>query len=169
MSAETALVVIAEIGAGFTGFVALVSVFFGREERLKDADRLHFRGLMALSVTTTLVALGPLVLATTGLVGPALWRVSSIVTLVSLLFGARFQRRAEKAADPSWARTVGPERWISWSLVIATMVVSFANATGVAWTPFSGAFVVSTYALLAAAAAQFVALVVQRLIRQPRP
>ena len=164
MSGEDALGTIAEIGAALAGFVALVTVLSGRDGRLQAADSLRVRGLIMMSLVTTLLAVLPVALASAGLRDVTLWRVASIGGLVLIGAAAVQQRRVELSSGSKWVREVGLERWIAWVLGVSAALLMAANASGLAWEPFAGGFVPGLFLLLAGASALFLGLVTQRLL-----
>ena len=94
MQQEALLTALAEIGATFMGFSALVSVF-RRGESIKQSDPQLFevRDIVEISLTVTIFALVPFVAHGLGLSEQLVWRASSALYSVAWLTAIAFSFR----------------------------------------------------------------------------
>jgi hypothetical protein len=72
MNAMSELVLFAELGAAFAGFIAIFLIFARREGRFSPADSLRIRSIILASFSVVFTALAPLVLGQAGFSGASL-------------------------------------------------------------------------------------------------
>ena len=85
MSGRDELVLMAELGAAFAGFLAIFLIFAKREGRFSPTDSLAVRSMILGSFSTVFLALAPLALAALGAGESLVWRTSSGLGLLAAL------------------------------------------------------------------------------------
>ncbi len=167
MDGTEALGSIAEVGAAFIGFVAILTVLSGRDGRLAATDRLRVQGIMVTSVVATLCALLPFSLHELGLTGSLIWRTSSACAMLAIVAGAVAQRRTERHANragESWFRDMATAVVISWSCAVVAILAFGLNMLGVLGAPSSGLYVLGLLLCLAVGATTFLSFVFHRFL-----
>jgi hypothetical protein len=159
------LILIAELGAAFAGFLAIFLIFAKREGRFSPVDSLAVRSMILSSFSTIFIALVPLALALLGFSEPVVWRASSgfgllAFALVGLNMGLA-QRRipADDRGDLSRGLVIG-----AWLMGSVAAVLLVANVSAVFAPSSAGLHIAALVVLLAITALNFSDIAFKRLI-----
>lgn len=161
MAGGDALLTIAEIAISLAGFSAVVSAFTVHGT-LAESDRGKFLWLVATAFVAALLAFVPFIVDEMGIVGPPLWRISSLVMvlvwLVSMgIWFAGLRRGRRTGRPPSLAD--GPLLVVP---AACNLILQVCNALGLAWTPTPAAYTIGTLVWLYAASLAFLSIVLER-------
>ncbi len=164
-SATELLSLIAELGLGFAGFLAIFLIFARREGRFSPADGLRVRGIISASFIAIFGALLPLLLAQFELGEATVWRASSVVfLLVGVLVGAAIGR-TQLSLSPDDRAAVGfLNNVITWGITALALVLLGANALGGFGEPSAPPYLTALFAPLGVATSNFVTIAIQRLL-----
>ena len=164
-SATELLSLIAELGLGFAGFLAIFLIFARREGRFSPADGLRVRGIISASFLAIFGALLPLLLAQLELGEATVWRASSVVFLLvgGLATGAIGRRQL--ALSPDERAAVGfLNNVITWGITSLALVLLLANALGGFGEPSAPPYLTALVVALGVATSNFVTIAIQRLL-----
>ena len=100
MAGRDELALIAELGVGFVGFVAVFLIFARREGRFSPADGYRIRVIIIAGVSVIFLALLPLTANLYGLTGTTLWRSASILGLVTHVAAILHVAPKQRALSP---------------------------------------------------------------------
>ncbi len=165
MGVTSELVLFAELGAAFAGFIAIFLIFARRDGRFSPADSLRIRSIILASFCVVFYSLVPLVLFRAGLSGVTLWRVASAVALVAGLAAGGVVARKNLALSKADRAAVGRlHSMITWGLFAIAAVLFAANALGLAAPPTAWPYLASLVCALGIAATNFVTIAFQRLL-----
>jgi len=165
MTGREELILIAELGAAFAGFLAIFLIFARREGRFSPADSLRVRSIIVSSLAAVFLALVPLGMNLYGLQGAILWRTASVVGLalgvgVSLHVGLRqYALPAEERAAVGFVHSN-----VAWGLVIVSFVLLASNIFGLFSEPTAAPYVTALICCLGIATSNFVTIAFQRLL-----
>lgn len=121
MQGAAELALIAELGVGYAGFVAIFLIFARRDDRFSPADSLRVRSIIASSFQTVFYALLPLALSLYGLTEPQLWRVASLPAIATGALVGLHIARVHLSLTPEDRLEVGIiHSWIAWGLSAAS-------------------------------------------------
>ncbi len=147
----------AEISITFAGFVSIFLVLARRDGSFSAEFALTIRSILITSVGCLCCAAFPLVLASMGVVGAALWRFPSAVFLLTLS-GAGFYIATNRRRLPPAERGTVFAR-IAWSLVALTILSLVSNVAGWPLSPNPGVYLLSVWLQLGLASVNFLDLV----------
>ena len=165
MEATSQLSLIAELGIGFAGFLAIFLIFARREGRFSPADSVRVRAIILASFTSIFLALLPLLLTLAGLEEGTLWRASSLVYLAVVLPSSVAVGRVQLALRPEDRAELGLfNSIISWTLASVGPVLLTANATGIFGEPSALPYLTALVATLGIATSNFITIAFQRLL-----
>ncbi len=166
MNGRDELILIAELGAAFAGFLAIFLIFARREGRFSAADSLAVRSMILGSFSAIFIALVPLALGVLDAPESVVWRTSSGFGLLVLLFVAvsmalahRRILRSDDRSDLNSPLVVAA--WLMASLVVALFL---ANVSGLFGDPSAGLHIAALIVLLAISALNFSDIAFKRLI-----
>ena len=165
MEATDQLTLIAELGVGFAGFLAIFLVFARREGKFSPADGLRVRVILEVSFLTIFLALLPLVLALSELQPTTVWKGSSLIQVgvalyLSVAIGRRqVALRPEDRAELGLASRIG-----GWGLGGSALLLGVANAGEIFGAPSGLLYVAALACYLGIASTNFLTLAFQRLL-----
>lgn len=165
MQGSDELILLAELGAAFAGFLAIFLIFARRDGRFSPTDSLAVRSMILGSFMTLFLALAPLVLAALEIEPATVWRVSSALTLLVIVLVAvnmaRAHRRIPRDArgDLKTGLVV-----VAWTLATTVAVLSAINLLGLAGSRAAGVHLASLVAILGITAVNFSDIAFKRLI-----
>jgi hypothetical protein len=164
-SASELLSLIAELGLGFAGFLAIFLIFARRESRFSPADGIRVRGIVYASFVAIFMALLPLLLMQVELGEITIWRASSVVFLRVGIFVCASIGRAQLSASPDERAGVGfLNNVVTWGISALALVLLGANAVGGFGEPSAPPYLTALVLSLGVAASNFVTIAIQRLL-----
>ena len=162
MVATDELVLFAELGAAFAGFIAIFLIFARREGRFSPADSLRIRSIILASFAAVFLSLVPLVLRHAGFSDVALWRAASTVALIGGLVAGGVVARKHVALSSLDRADVGAvHSVITWGLFLVAAILLVSNAF---WIVSAWPYLASLVCILGIAASNFVTIAFQRLL-----
>lgn len=165
MQGADELALIAELGVGFAGFVAIFLIFARRDGRFSPADSLRVRSIITASFQTVFGSLLPLVLSLYGLSGPQLWRIASLLAIAAAVPVALHVARLHLSLTHQDRAEVGlVHSYIAWGLSAMSGMLLIANAAGLLGGPGAALYVTALIALLGIATSNFVTIAFKRLL-----
>jgi hypothetical protein len=165
VDATEQLSLIAELGIGFAGFLAIFLIFARREGRFSPADSVRVRAIIQSSFLAIFMALLPLLIMLSNTDAATLWRASSLIHFTASAAGAVVVGRQQLALAPSDRAEVGPlNNFIAWGLSLLQFILLAMNAIGVFGEPSALPYLASLVCLLGVATSNFVTIAVQRLL-----
>jgi hypothetical protein len=165
VEAQEQLSLIAELGIGFAGFLAIFLIFARREGRFSPADSVRVRAIIQSSFLVVFMALLPLLIMLSDVEAATLWRVSSVIHFAASAAGAVVVGRQQRALAPSDRAEVGRlNNVIAWGLSLLQFVLLATNALGVFGDPSALLYLAALVTLLGVATSNFVTIAVQRLL-----
>ena len=165
MTGREELILIAELGVAFAGFLAIFLIFARRAGRFSPADSLRVRSIIVSSLAAVFLALVPLGMNLYDLQGATLWRSASIVGLalgggVSLHIGLKqYALPAEERAAVGFVHSN-----VAWGLVLVCGVLLASNIFGLFSEPAAAPYVTALICCLGIATSNFVTIAFQRLL-----
>ena len=164
-NATEQLSLIAELGVGFTGFVAIFLIFARREGRFSPVDSIRVRVMIASSLIAVFMALLPLLLALTELSPTAIWRSSSLAFLAVVLSMGAMIARVQLALPPDDQAPGSPtNKIIGWGLATLAGSLLVANSLGAFGEPSALPYLGSLVLALGIATSKFVTVAIIRLL-----
>ncbi len=164
-SASELLSLIAELGLGFAGFLAIFLIFARRESRFSPADGIRVRGIVYASFVAIFMALLPLVLMQVKLGEITMWRASSVVFLLVGIFVCASIGRAQLSASADERAGVGfLNNVVTWGISALALVLLGANAVGGFGEPSAPPYLTALVLSLGVATSNFVTIAIQRLL-----
>jgi hypothetical protein len=164
-SASELLSLIAELGLGFAGFLAIFLIFARRESRFSPADGIRVRGIVYASFVAIFMALLPLILMQVELGEITIWRASSVVFLLVGIFVCASIGRAQLSASPDERAGVGfLNNVVTWGISALALVLLGANAVGGFGEPSAPPYLTALVLSLGVATSNFVTIAIQRLL-----
>jgi hypothetical protein len=165
VEAQEQLSLIAELGIGFAGFLAIFLIFARREGRFSPADSVRVRAIIQSSFLAIFMALLPLLIMLSNVEAATLWRASSLVHFAASAAGAVVVGRQQLALAPSDRMEVGRlNNLTAWGLSLFQFLLLATNAMGVFGDPSALPYLASLVCLLGVATSNFVTIAVQRLL-----
>ncbi len=165
VSGRDELILMAELGAAFAGFLAIFLIFARREGRFSPTDSLAVRSMILGSFATVFLALFPLALAALESPDPVVWRTSSgagLVVMLSMAASMAFaHRRIPLDAREDLRTSLVVAAWSLASLVVALFLANLAGWLG---GPSAGLYLSGLVALLGITALNFSDIAFKRLI-----
>jgi len=159
MQGAAELALIAELGVGFAGFVAIFLIFARRDGRFSPADSLRVRSIITASFQTVFASLLPLALSLYGLSGPQLWRIASLLAIAAAVPVVLHIARLHLSLAPQDRAEVGlAHSYIAWGLSAVSVVLFIANAAGSLGGPGAALYVSALIGLLGIATSNFVTI-----------
>jgi hypothetical protein len=159
------LSLIAELGIGFAGFLAIFLIFARHEGRFSPADSVRVRAIILASFTSIFLALLPLLLSLAELEEATLWRASSLVYLAVVIPSTAAVGRLQFALRPEDRAELGLfNNIISWGLASVGPAVLTANAIGIFGDPSPLPYLMALVATLGIATSNFITIAFQRLL-----
>jgi len=159
------LVLFAELGAAFVGFIAIFLIFARREGRFSPADSLRIRSIILASISVVFFSLIPLILTHAGLSGVTLWRTASTVAFIGGLVAGGVVARKHFALSPTDRVEVGMvHSVITWGLFVTAAIFFGINAFWFGSAPSGWPYLASLACILGIAASNFVTIAFQRLL-----
>lgn len=160
MEHEGILIGVAQIGAVFAGFLALVLVFSSNGERAEPVSAMHGRSVLYSSFLTIFGALFPLALLAAGLDEGLAWRIPAGAVLPAALPMLAESLRFYLRMKPEQRRALGLAIPItSWTISGIGITLSVLVAAGLLAGPV---FVLAMVFALSAVTVNFMALALQR-------
>ncbi len=166
LNATEQLSLIAELGVGFIGFVAIFLIFARREGRFSRVDSIRVRTMITSSLVAVFMALLPLVLALTVLSPATIWRGSSLVFLAVTVSMGAVIARIQLALPPEEQAPAGSHmnRRVSWGSTTLAGSLLVANSLGGFGEPSAFPYVASLVLALGIATSNFVTVAIRRLM-----
>ena len=163
MAGRDELALIAELGVGFVGFVAVFLIFARREGRFSPADGYRIRVIIIAGVSVIFLALLPLTANLYGLTGTTLWRSASILGLVTHVAAILHVAPKQRALSPEdRAELVGVI--VPWGIALLTALIYVLNIAGIFHEPFAAPYLAALTCALGIGASNFVTIAFQRLL-----
>ncbi len=163
--ANDQLSLIAELGIGFAGFLAIFLIFARREGRFSPADGIRIRAIVATSFIAVFMALVPLLLAQSELEATTVWRISSLVFLAVAVLVSAAIGRTELALPPEQRAEVGMvNNIVGWGLAFLSTVLLATNTLGIFGDSSALPYLVALVSCLGIATSNFIAIALQRLL-----
>ena len=147
----------AEISIAFAGFVSIFLVLARRDGSFSPDYALTIRSILMSSIICLGASAAPLILASLGSSGPALWRSASVGVLAAFL-GLTFYMSVNRRKLPSEQRGTAFAR-VGWSLATLAILVLAANTLGRPIAPNPGLYLLSLWLVLGIASTNFLDLV----------
>ena len=153
----------AEISIAFAGFVSVFFVLARRDGSFAPAVAMSIRLVLFAGVFCMFAAALPLILAASGLSGTALWRSCSSVFLVSHAMVSVYALR-----QLGLFRVPGLKRYVNVTLLLSALAFVFPLSNVVGWPllPNGGLYLAMVWLILGLGAANFLGLVLNRLVGQ---
>ncbi len=165
LNATEQLSLIAELGVGFIGFVAIFLIFARREGRFSPYDSLRVRLIITTSLVAVFMALLPLVLALTVLSPATIWRGSSLAFVAVTVSISAVIARIQLALPPEEKPTGSlMNRSVSWGSTTLVGSLLAANSLGGFGEPSAFPYVASLVLALGIATSNFVTVAIRRLL-----
>lgn len=159
------LILIAELGAAFAGFLAIFLIFARQEGRFSPADSLRVRTIMVTSFSVIFLALIPLALALFQLPEAFVWRASSGVGLAAGFLNSLNIGRAQLQLSRKERAAVGMvHSYVAWGLSAIIGTLWLANVFGFWGGPSVGLHMAGLVGSLGIATSNFVTIAYQRLL-----
>ena len=163
MSAEDALLTVAEMAIAVAGFSAIVAAFSG-SGRLVATDRRRFVWLFANAVVAGFLAFVPVLLQEATFSGVKLWQYSSAAMCLAWAIAAALWVSDEVRAKRP--RPSEPAGFWQGPLALVPSFLNFVlqavNALGLLWEPSSAAYLAGTLVWLYGAVLPFLSIVLER-------
>jgi hypothetical protein len=164
-SATELLSLIAELGLGFAGFLAIFLIFARRESGFSPADGLRVRGIVYASFVAIFMALLPLILMQVELGEITMWRASSVAFLLVAIFVCASIGRAQLSTSPDERARAGfLNNVVTWGMSTLAVVLLGANAVGGFGEPSAPPYLTALVLTLGVATSNFVSIAIQRLV-----
>ena len=166
-SASELLSLIAELGLGFAGFLAIFLIFARRESRFSPADGIRVRGIVYASFVAIFMALLPLLLMQVELGEITMWRASSVVFLLVGIFVCASIGRAQLSASADERAGVGfLNNVVTWGISALALALALlgTNAVGGFGEPSAPPYLTALVLSLGVATSNFVTIAIQRLL-----
>ena len=164
-SATELLSLIAELGLGFAGFLAIFLIFARRESRFSPADGIRVRGIVYASFVAIFMALLPLLLMQVELGEITMWRASSVVFLLVGIFVCASIGRAQLSASADERAGVGfLNNVVTWGISALALALLGTNAVGGFGEPSAPPYLTALVLSLGVATSNFVTIAIQRLL-----
>ena len=164
-SASELLSLIAELGLGFAGFLAIFLIFARRESRFSPADGIRVRGIVYASFVAIFMALLPLLLMQVELGEITMWRASSVVFLLVGIFVCASIGRAQLSASADERAGVGfLNNVVTWGISALALALLGTNAVGGFGEPSAPPYLTALVLSLGVATSNFVTIAIQRLL-----
>ena len=165
MEATDQLSLIAELGTGFAGFIAIFLIFARSEGRFSPADSLRIRVIISASFVAIFMALLPLLLALSELGISDVWRVSSLVFLgIGVSMNVATGRTQLSLAPEERAEVGLANNVFTWTLACLIPILLAVNAVGALGGPSALLYLTALALVLGLATSNFVAIALQRLL-----
>jgi len=165
MQGQAELALIAELGVGFAGFVAIFLIFARRDGRFSPADSLRVRSIITSSFQAVFGALVPLALSLYGLAGSDLWRFASLIAIACATPVATHIARVHFQLAPTDRAEVGFIHSVTaWGLSALAGALFVANAAGFLGGPSASLYITALICLLGIATSNFVTIAFKRLL-----
>ena len=165
MEAQEQLSLIAELGIGFAGFLAIFLIFARSEGRFSPADSVRVRAIIQSSFLVVFMALLPLLIMLSDVEAATLWRASSLVYFAASVAGAVAVGRQQFALAPSDRVEVGRlNNFIAWGLSLLQFLLLAGNAIGVFGDPSALPYLAALVCILGVATSNFVTIAVHKLL-----
>jgi hypothetical protein len=165
VEATEPLSLIAELGLGFAGFLAVFLIFARREGRFSPADSVRVRAIIQSSFITIFMALLPLLATLSELETVALWRLSSLVHLAVSAVGGVVVGRRQLALAPGDRVEVGLlNNLVAWGLTLLHFLLLSGNAIGMFGDPSALPYLAALVCMLGVATSNFITIAVHKLL-----
>lgn len=159
------LILIAELGAAYAGFLAIFLIFARKEGRFSPADSLRIRTILISSFQVIFGALLPLVIALFQLPETLVWRVLSGVGLATGLLTAVHIGSIQLQLSHEEKEAVGlVHSYIAWGLSVIVGGLYVANVFGFWGGPSAGLYIAGLVCVLGIATSNFVTIAFKRLL-----
>lgn len=165
MDAAEQLSLIAELGIGFTGFLAIFLIFARREGRFSPADSLRILVIFQTGFVAIFMSLLPLLVVLSEVQPTTLWRASSLVYLAVNLVLSVAVGRKQLGLDAGERAEVGLfNNSIAWGLTLLSNLLLAANVIGIFGDPSAFLYVAALVGGLGIATSNFATIVLQKLL-----
>ncbi len=165
MSGHDELILMAELGAAFAGFLAIFLIFARREGRFSPTDSLAVRSMILGSFSTLFLALAPLALAALDTPEVVVWRVSGALGFLVFISVSASMALAHRRIPRDARADLNPRLVIAaWLLASLAMVLFLANLAGQFGGPSAGLHISALVVLLGITAINFSDIAFKRLI-----
>ena len=165
MEATDQLALIAQLGIGFAGFVAIFLIFARRDGKFSPPDSLRVRTIILASFTSIFLALLPLLLSLTELNEATVWRASSLVYLAVVVPSTVIVGRIQLALRPEDRAELGLSNNVtSWVLASVGPILLAVNVTGMFGGPSPLLYLAALVITLGIATSNFIMIAFQRLL-----
>jgi hypothetical protein len=165
VEATEQLSLIAELGIGFAGFLAVFLIFARREGRFSPADSIRVRAIIQSSFIVIFMALLPLLVMLSEVETGTLWRASSLVYLAVSVAGGAVVGRSQIALTPGDRVEVGRlNNFIAWGLSLLHLLLLAGNAVGMFGEPSALPYLTALVCTLGVATSNFITIAVHKLL-----
>jgi hypothetical protein len=165
VSGRDELILLAELGAAFAGFLAIFLIFARREGRFSPIDSLAVRSMILGSFSTVFLSLAPLALAALEVSELAVWRASSALGLLLILSVGVSMALAHRRVPRDVRSDLKPILVVAaWSLATLVTALFIANLAGYFGGPSAGLHISGLVLLLGITALNFSDIAFKRLI-----
>lgn len=165
MAGREELILTAELGVAFAGFLAIFLIFARREGRFSPSDSLRVRSIVVSSFSAVFLALLPLAINLFGMREVPLWRTSSVVALAVGAFASIHIGLRQLALTPEERAAVGfVHSKVAWGLVFVIGALLISNIVGLFGGPSAALYIAALVCSLGIATSNFVTIAFQRLL-----
>lgn len=163
MAATEQLVLLAQLGATFSGLLSIFLIFARGGGRFSPADSLRVRSIILSSFYVVFFALAPLALRLLGWEEVTVWRVASaLAALGAIPTGANVARSQLRLSRAERAHVGRIHSLVAWGLFLLAGVLIGSNV--VAAEPGPALYVLALCCGLGIGASNFVTIAFQRLL-----
>jgi hypothetical protein len=163
LEASNQLVLMAELGIGYAGFLAIFLAFTRQQEAFSPADSLRVRGMLLASFLAILGAIAPLTLVLFPMSEPLVWRLAGLGLLAGQLLVYWNVAANQLSIEPE-GRLEGFDGTIAWCLGALGSLLLVLNATGLLSEPSAHLHVLSIVCMLGICTTAFVTIAFHRLL-----
>ncbi len=164
MEASDQLVLMAELGIGYAGFLAIFLAFTRQQGVFSPPDSLRVRAMLLASFLAIFGAIAPLSLVLFSIPETVIWRVAGVGFLVGQLLVYWNVAAHQLSMEPGDRKNVGPDSFFGWFLAGLASLLLVINAAGLVWQPSAHLHVVSIVCMLGICTTAFVAIAFHRLL-----
>jgi hypothetical protein len=161
-----ALLTFAELGVGLGGFASIFLALTRRDGRLARSDAYRVRWMLINSLGAAGLALVPVTLHSLGLEPPLLWRLASVLHLITMLVGTvpvallqGTQLGTEERAEMNSLLQI-----FGWFVAVTVLLAQGLNTIAWPFGPEAGPYMLSTALMLFMGGVHFIGLLFNRLL-----
>ncbi len=163
MEASDQLVLLAELGIAYAGFLAIFLAFTRQQGAFSAPDEVRVRAMILSSFLAVFGAVAPLSLVLFSIPEPLLWRLAGAGLLVAQLLVYWNVAKRQLSMKPEDRLQMRSDSVFAWFLATSASILLVVNASGLVSQPSAHLHVLSVVCTLGVGTTAFVSIAFQRL------